>query len=94
MNRTIRYFRIVALLLAGGCLSGCKAEDSTKQRIEAFKQINAELAKSGVAGVATFHWGGTPSVGAKQDFYFATDGDLTVTVQYNAASGRPVGVEP
>lgn len=94
MNRTCKYGLFVALLLAGGCLTGCKAEDSTQQRIEAFRQINAELAKSGVAGVATFHWGGTPSLGAKQDFYFATDSDLTVTVQYNAASGRSVEVEP
>lgn len=74
---------VISSIVSTGCQNA-----TMQERIEAFRQINAELARSGVAGVATFHWGGAPGVGMRQGFYFDTEADLTITVQYNAAVSK------
>lgn len=108
MNRTIRYGLIVALLLAGGCLTGgCKS--ATAQEVESIRQqveiITDAADKTGTAYVAEFEIG-NPYAYAEQRFglSFVTakvtlfgngaSGRLPREFTDNAASGRPVEAGP
>lgn len=75
------------LWLTGGTF-GCRADDTTEERMRVFDHVTETMVRHGVAGQATVHFGGKPSVGMTQDFYFNTDGDLTLSVQFNSATGR------
>lgn len=85
---------VVPLLFSPGCLwltggtFGCKADSTVDERMRVFDHVAETMVRHGVAGQATMHWGGKPSVGMTQDFYLNTDGDLTVSLQFNSATGR------
>lgn len=63
-------------------LSGC-SELTPEERITLMKETVNTLADAGVAGQVVVTIDGTPSVGAKQDFYLNTGVGVTITGQFN-----------